>query len=256
MNKLYFRVLFFLSLMFVFSLAYANLRISPAVVNISADPMAVCENKYVVTNVEDKTVTVIVTKEDWKNYSGNDSSVTVDKWLELEKTKFDIGPKESVEVPFKVITDKNMVGSVSGMVVFTVEGGMIQLSMKQPIYIVIKGTEKVDFKIDSLTMATSERDGILYYNMTIKNDGNVHIRHNGVIEIYSKKTGNIVKTIDIEESFPTYAQDSRTFNGAILKGTDLEKGKYAAIFKIKAFDKQDVKRIDFKVSKLGEIVTK
>lgn len=256
MNRIYFRVLFFVSLMFIFNLAYANLRISPAVVNISADPMTICESKFVVMNVEDKTVTVTVTKEDWKNFEGNDSSVTVDKWLELEKTKFDIGPNEFVEVPFKVTTDKSMVGSVSGMVVFTIEGGMFQISMKQPIYIVIKGTEKIDFEIDSLKMATSERDGGIYYNMTVKNNGNVHIRHNGVIEIYSKETGDLVKTLDIEETFPTYAKDSRVFNGFMLKGTDLKKGKYAAIFKIKAFDKQVVKRIDFKVSKLGEVVTK
>ena len=256
MNKLYFRILFFVSLMFVFNLAYANLRITPAVVNISADPMAICKNKFVVMNLEDKTVTVTVTKEDWKNYSGNDSSVTVNRWLELEKTKFDIGPNEFVEVPFKVTTDKNMVGSVSGMVVFTVEGGMIQVSMKQPIYIVIRGTEKIDFEIDSLKMATSDRDGGIYYSMNVKNNGNVHIRHNGVIEIYSRKTGNLVNSIDIDETFPTYAQDSRTFNGFMLKGTDLAKGKYTAIFKIKAFDKQAVKKIDFKVSKLGEVVTK
>ena len=52
--------------MFVFNLAYANLRITPAVVNINAEPMALCENKYVVTNVDENTVTVTVTKEDWK----------------------------------------------------------------------------------------------------------------------------------------------------------------------------------------------
>ncbi len=255
MNKLYFKVLFFLSLMFIFNLAYANLRITPAVVNINAEPMALCENKYVVTNIDENTVTVTVTKEDWKNYSGNDSSVTVDRWLEIEKTKFDLGPKETIEVPFKVITDKNMKGSVSGMVVFTIDGGMIQVLMKQPIYITIKGTERVDFEIDSLQMATSERDGEVYYNMVVKNHGNVHIRHKGVIEIYSRKTGNIVKSIDIDETFPTYAQDSRDFSGPIFKGTDLVKGKYKAVFKIKAFDKQVTKSINFKVSKLGEVVT-
>lgn len=256
MNNLYFRILFFVSFMFVFNLAYANLRIAPAVVNISAEPMAICENKYSVTNTDENTVTVTVTKEDWKNYFANDSSVTVNKWLEIEKTKFDIGPKETVEVPFKVTTDKNMVGSVSGMVVFRVDGGMIKLSMKQPIYITIKGTEKVDFKIDSLKLSTSERDGGIYYRMTVKNDGNVHIRHNGVIEIYNKKTFNLVKTVNIEETFPTYTQESFDFVGFVIKGTDLKQGKYAAIFKIKAFDKQVVKRIDFKVSKLGEVVTK
>ena len=56
-------------------------------------------------------------------------------------------------------------------------------------------------------------------------------------------------------AFPTYAQDSRDFSGPIFKGTDLVKGKYKAVFKIKAFDKQVTKSINFKVSKLGEVVT-
>lgn len=245
--------------MFIFNLAYANLEIMPSVVNISADPMSICESKYVVTNIQDVPVTVTITKEDWKNSNGNDSSITVDRWLELKYTKIDIGPRGTVEVPFTVITDKNMKGSVSGMIVFAIDGGMIQISMKQPVYVTIKGTEKVDFKIDSLKMGMiesggSEKGGI-YYNMTVKNDGNVHIRHNGVIEIYSRKTGNIVKSVDIEETFPTYAQESREFKGIVLKEKELAKGKYTAVFKIKAFDKQVTKSINFKVSRLGEVVT-
>ena len=106
-----------------------------------------------------------------------------------------------------------------------------------------------------LEIKTSERDGEVYYNMVVKNDGNVHIRHHGIVDIYSRKTGNLVKSIDIDESFPTYAQDSRDFSGSLFKGTDLVKGKYTAVFKIKAFDKQVTKSINFKVSKLGEVVT-
>ena len=260
MNSLFFvkNFLFFfiLVLMFVFELAYAELSITPAVVNVVAEPMALCESKYIVTNISDNAVTVIVTKENWKNFSGNSSDVSVDNWLELGKNKFDIAPKETVEVPFKVITSEKMVGSVSGMIVFTVKGGMFSFSMKQPVYVVINGTEQVDFKIDSITMETAKINGNLYYNMVVRNAGNVHVRHNGVIEIYSRKTGNLVNSIDIDETFPTYAQDSRIFNGFMLKGTDLAKGNYTAIFKIKAFDKQTVKKIDFKVSKLGEVVTK
>ena len=64
MNRLIFKkFLIFVSLMFVFNLAYANLEIAPAVVNINAEPMSVYEGKFVVTNLEDVPVTVNIEKK-------------------------------------------------------------------------------------------------------------------------------------------------------------------------------------------------
>ena len=258
MNSLFFvkNFLFFfiLVLMFIFKLAYAELSITPAVVNVVAEPMSVCESRYIVTNVSDNAVTVIVTKENWKNFSGNSNDVSVDNWLKLGKDKFDIAPKESAEVPFRVITSEKMIGSVSGMIVFTVKGEMFSLSMKQPVYVTINGTEQVDFKIDSVMLKTSKINGNLYYNMVVRNDGNVHIRHNGFIEIYDKKTGNLIKKVVIDETFPVYAQESRIFNGIVLSRKDLKKGKYIALFKINALKKEVVKKVKFEVSELEEVV--
>ncbi len=233
--------------MFIFNLAYANLKITPAVVNIVAEPMSQCEDRYVVTNVSDKPLTVEVTKEDWKNFSGNPSDVSIDNWLVLEKSKFDIGPKESVEVPFKVVAGKSMVGSVSGMLVFTIKSGMFNLSMKQPIYIIVKGTEKINFKIDSLKTGISKKDFSVYYDMVVKNTGNVHIRHSGVIEIYNKKTNELVKNVIIKQTFPVYTGTSRTFRGPVLKENNLKKGSYIAVFKITALGKEVVKKIKFEI---------
>ena len=259
MNSLFFvkNFLFFfiLVLMFIFKLAYAELSITPAVVNVVAEPMSVCENRYIVTNISDNAVTVIVTKENWKNFSGNSNDVNVDNWLKLGKDKFDIAPKESAEVPFRVITSEKMIGSVSGMIVFTVKGEMFSFSMKQPVYVTINGTEQVDFKIDSVMLKTSKINGNLYYNMVVRNAGNVHIRHNGFIEIYDKKTGNLIKNVVIDETFPVYAQDSRTFYGVVLKKNDLKKGEYIALFRINALGKEVVRKVKFEVSGLGEFAT-
>ena len=241
--------------MFVFELAYAELNITPAVVNVVAEPMSVCESRYIVTNVSGNAVTVIITKENWKNFSGNSSDVSVDNWLKLEKNKFDIAPKESIVVPFKVMTSDKMIGSVSGMIVFTVKEEMFSFSMKQPVYVTIRGTEQVDFKIDSVIMKTSKINGNLYYDMIVKNSGNVHIRHNGIIEIYDKKTGDLIKNVVIEETFPVYTKDSRSFKGVVLSRKDLKKGKYIALFKINALGKEVVKKVEFEVSSLEEVVT-
>jgi hypothetical protein len=256
MNNFFYirKVLFFLSLMFLASSSYASLRVVPAVVNIFADKNSICENKYIVTNPEDRAVTIEVGKEDWKNFSGNPSDVSVDRWLNIKKTTLDIGPGESVEVPFEVVADDNMVGSVSGMIVFSAREGMMNFVMKLPIYIVIRGTEQIDFSIDSLNIGKSDRDGKIYYAMNVKNDGNVHIRHGGFIEIYDNKKKDVIKIVRIEETYPVYAQESKVFHGVVAENGELKKGKYLAVFKIRAFDREIKKKIKFKVSKTGEVV--
>jgi hypothetical protein len=51
-----------------------------------------------------------------------------------------------------------------------------------------------------------------------------------------------------------YAQESKVFHGVVAENGELKKGKYLAVFKIRAFDKEIKKKIKFKVSKTGEVV--
>lgn len=254
MNKNKILVLF-ISLIFLSSSAFAGLAVEPAVVNFSADIGAVCENKYKVTNTEDIPVTVKVTKEDWKNSYDNNEFVTVDKWLELSSKEFDLAPGCSAEFPFKVMTYEGMSGSVSGMVVFSVQKGMIEMSMKMPVYITIRGTEKVKFDISSIYVARNEATGGIYYGITVKNDGNVHIRHKGSIALYDKDT-NLVSSIYIGETYPTYSKTERQFNGILAEKGVLKNGKYKAVFKIEAFGKKVEKKVKIKITKNGKFVAK
>ena len=66
----------------------------------------------------------------------------------------------------------------------------------------------------------------------------------------------MLKTISIPETVPTYCGQERNFADIMLSKNDLKKGKYTAIFKINALDKQATKEISFKLSKLGEVITK
>jgi len=82
--------------------------------------------------------------------------------------------------------------------------------------------------------------------MVIKNDGNVHIRHSGKIQIFDAKKKNEINTVTIEETVPTYCEKTRDFNGNIPA---LDNGKYVAVFTINALGKEATKEVKFKVTK-------
>ena len=82
--------------------------------------------------------------------------------------------------------------------------------------------------------------------MTVKNDGNVHIRHSGQIQIFDSKKKEEIRSIDIEETVPTYCESSREFIENIGR---LDEGTYVAVFTIKALGKQATKEVKFKVEK-------
>lgn len=234
-------------LLFFCSLSFAGLSIDPSIVNISGIQGSYCKNAYSVTNTGNEPVKVSITLTNGISFSEN-VGVNVEDWLKFEKTEFDLNPKEQIEVPYEVFISSNMKGSVCGKIDFfsQEENSMIDIVVSVPIYIIVKDTENIDFKIDSIEIDRNETDKNLYYKMVIKNDGNVHIRHSGKIQIYDSKKEKELDTIDIEETVPTYCEQTREF---IEKFSQLEEGTYVAVFTIEALNKQATKEVKFKVSK-------
>lgn len=253
------KILLIISMMFVYTVSFAGLAVDPAVINIVSNSTSTYEGKYILRNTYDVPINVLIKLEDWNTYSGN-SNLDVNKWLKFDKDKYNIPSGESIEVPYKIDIDNDMQGSVSGRVYFSVEqqeGQMVTIAISVPIYVIVKGTEKIDFKIDSLELVNSQNS--INYKFVVKNDGNVHFRPSGVIEIYDKKKKKLIRTVCISETVPVYAEKSRDFSSMLVSNDiqkdGLKKGKYVAVLKIRAFDKEVTKEIKFKVSKLGEVAT-
>ncbi len=245
-----------LSFLFCVNLAYAGLSVDPSVTNISENPGSVYKGKYKVKNTYDKNISVSVEVTKGNSFSAN-KDADINKWLVFEKYKYFIPAGESVEVPYTVKIDENFKGSISSRVSFSVDkeqGQMISISISVPIYVTVKGTENIDFVIDTLNLYKTGDD--ISYKMTLENKGNVHIRHSGDIEIYNKKKKKLLKTVFIQETVPTYCEQKRDFGERILACSDLKKGKYVAVFKVRALGKEVTKEIKFKLSKKGKIIIK
>lgn len=241
--------------LFCFNLAYAGLSVIPSITNVFGVASAVYEGKYTVKNTYDRNINITVEVLKGNSFSGN-GDIDINKLIALPKNKFFIPAGESIEVPYKVTIYDKFKGSLCGKLIFSIDmekGETISMSISVPIYVTVEGTENVDFKFDSIDLYKSG-DSIVY-KMVLNNEGNVHIRHSGNIEIYTEKRKNLVKNIEIEETVPTYCEQKREFINKIFPATDLEKGKYFAVFKARALGKEITKQISFKVSRLGEIVT-
>ncbi len=244
-----------ISILFCFNLAYAGLSVDPAVTNIAGEPGSGYNGRYLVKNTYDRNINITIEATKGNCFSAN-KDIEVDKWLVFEKYKYFIPAGETIEVPYSVKIGEDFKGSISARINFSVDqeqGQMISISISVPIYVTVTGTENVDFCIDSLNLYSAGKN--IYYKLVLENKGNVHIRHSGNIEIYTKKKKSLVKNISIQETVPTYCEQRRDFSETILSNSDLKKGKYVAVFKIRALGKEVTKEIKFKVSKLGEIVT-
>ncbi|WP_413854522.1 hypothetical protein [Candidatus Ruminimicrobium bovinum] len=247
------KFLLILGLFFCFNFAYAGLSVTPSVTNVLGEQGSVYKGKFIVRNTYDYPITIKVNFDKGNNFSGN-PDISVENWLKFEKEKYDIAKDGQVEIPYEANILSNMKGSVSAKVEFSVDqGSMISISVVVPIYITVKGTENIDFNIDSLDFVPSEKG--IAYKLILENNGNVHIRHTGQIEIYTKKKKSLVKTIPVPETVPTYCESKRTFNDLFIQKGELKKGKYVAVFKIDALGKQAVKEIKFKLTKHGEVIT-
>ena len=245
-----------ISVLFCFSLAYAGLSVDPAVTNIAGEPGSGYNGKYLVKNTYDRNINVVIEVTKGNCFSAN-KDIDVSKWLVFEKYKYPIAAGETVEVPYTISIGEEFKGSVSARINFAVEqeqGQMISISISVPIYITVTGTDNIDFCIDSLDLYSSGKN--ISYQLVLENKGNVHIRHSGNIELYTKKKKKLLKNISIQETVPTYCEQKREFSETILPKSDLKKGKYVAVFKIRALGKEVTKEINFKVSKKGDIKIK
>ena len=231
-------------LMFLCSLSFAGLSVAPSVINVKGVAGTSYKNAYSLTSTYESPVTVVLEISNGKYFSEN-KDIDVKDWLKFEKTEFDLQPGETVKVPYEVLINDKMKGSLCGRVSFaSQQSSMINLSISVPIYVIVEGTENINFEISSLSLNRNSKDGSLYYKMIINNNGNVHIRHSGRIQIYNTKEKKKVKTIPIEETVPTYCESSRDFNGTI---PTLEDGKYVALFVVNALGNKATKKVKFRI---------
>ncbi len=248
------KILFTLFFILLTTCSYA-VSLHPPVTNVFGGPGAEYDGIYTINNTDDTDIRVFI-KVSLGNCFSENKDLDAEKILVFDKKEYDVRAGEKIEIPYKVFIGENFKGSVAIRVEFKTErtsGQMISMLMSVPLYITVLGTENVDFDIESIDLQTLNKT--IQYKMVVKNKGNVHIRHSGSIDLYYKNKKNLVKTIEIPETVPTYCESSREFIENLIPVDGLLKGKYIAVFKINALEKEVQKEIKFKVDKDGNFVS-
>ena len=245
---------FFTILFFSCGAAFAGLSVDPSITNVYNIPDSYSESYYLVKNTYDSDIHIEI-KLSVGNVFSDNKGIDVNKVLLFKKKRYFIPAGETVKIPYKIYIGKDFKGSLAFKVGFQVEkneGDMFSILMTMPVYIKVYGTEKIDFDIKSVELFTSN-DSICY-KLKIENKGNIHIRHSGSADIFYKNKKNLVKTVDIPETVPTYCESEREFKEILVSKSSLRSGKYIAVFKISDLEKEVEKEIKFKINKNGNLL--
>jgi len=236
-----------------FACVYAGaegLSISPTRIEMPIERNTVAEGSFSVTNNYNGVAEIDITASDWNTYKGN-GNPDINSWLKISQPHISLQQGETKKVSFTVQTSSAMAGSVSAQVTFTMrppgnEGVIVKMSC--PVYLTIKGTEKVDFAFSNFAVYGGGNSDIKV-QMRFKNNGNVHVRPSGKMNVYDGKK-KLVYTCDIPESYPVYAgtPNSSAFEVPIPKSLNLAPDLYTAKIIMSARNKTIKKKIKFSIT--------
>lgn len=238
-----------LILLFCSSVVCAGLGVDPSKFEIVMPAGEIYEASIDVKSTYDTVVPANISTKEWKNYGGN-NGITVKDWLTVDIDKVDLFPDKPARVNFRVSPKEGMTGSLSGMLSFSVqkEGEVLNVVISVPVYIVIKGTEKPEIKLDHLIVSQSSATAPSF-EINLENSGNVHVRPQGMrISILGKKK-DVLQTVVLGDTVPVYTGAKRSYRTQF--SNVLPKGKYYAEIKLNVFGKEFVFVKKFKVLKNG-----
>jgi len=156
-----------------------------------------------VTNTEDKDLKIVPSSKDWFTHPQNQSIKTED-WLKAKEEPFILKPGENRVVTYQVQAPKKAVGELMGMATFLGDGGEgedIHLRLSVAVYVPIKGTEKYEYIIRSISIDSSQ--DALIASVEVENKGNVHMRLTGYVEVLLEDKSRVA-SISLDRNKPVY----------------------------------------------------
>ncbi len=172
------------------------LSVDPGMVELTVAPATSARGKLTVTNKSaDAVMCTLSVRNEWAQHTQLPAPEP-STWLVLKPFHpFNLAPGSSRKIRYKVTPPAGFSGETMAMVLFT---GPTQKSTGQPygvrftkgipIYMKIRGTERLALKIESL-VANRNNLGEAQFTFRLKNEGNVHVRPTGSMTITPEGEG-------------------------------------------------------------------
>ena len=238
---------------------FAGIGVEPTVTEISIPPGGKAKGIFTVVNDGDESVQVVVQPENWLRKK---EAMDVGSWLEVKPEEFQLGPKGTKTVKYKVRVPKETEGELMSMVFFatTAPAGRavnIMTRFGVALYVMVKGTEVLGGEVSELKV--KKDGGKIHFMAFVENRGNVHFRPRGKVIIEDRK-GEKLDEVEIQYGWPVFPGDKHLYDG-YWEPEEILPGSYRAIAIFNYgdiysdLDEQFEKDISFEVTDKGEVVT-
>jgi hypothetical protein len=253
------KIILLLSLVLLQAVSYASLSIDPYKIEMKIDKNSSFESSWHIKNNYDRDIEIEVSAAEWGSYKSN-KNIPLGSWLKISPVYLRMKKGESASVGYSVKTNASMEGSMLAQVSFAAlpeEGGNVTMKVSTPVHAIIRGTEKVDFYIETLSIVPiSTGGGMNKLNITIKNSGNILIKPFGEVNIYDKKK-KVVSSLNFESDRSIFTDSSDVFSVQIPLG--LPAGKYTVEVNAKAIGYESAanvkKAVMFRIKKDGGLIS-
>ena len=213
----------------VFGLANigAAIEIVPAYQVLHAKAGATVTTNVTIKNNETYAVRLTPQTKEWFSLPGN-AAFKIDTWLKTQQAPVTLKPGETTSIPYEVRVPKKAKGELIGMISILADNAEEQAGFNMrtsvSVYVPIQGTDHYKGSLESLLVDSS--NPTLTVHVLAKNDGNVHMRLNGRVNLY-KDGGDPVAYVTLKTAQVIYPGESKTLVGE-LPWIELAPGAYTA----------------------------
>ena len=248
------------------SSCYAALGVEPESIELVANPCTATNGFYSVVNESSESVRVVVQPEEWPRLAVPKDDLSIEKWLKVTPTKFDLAPQERKEVQFTINPPGNHGGELSAMIFFatTSPEGMMNITTRNGVSLYAAFADTMSLKCSIIDIYVNKFEqktdsGMVYrgivFTINIENKGNVHLRPLGSIAITGENGSR--HDVNIERGFPAYAGGKGSYQ-VLWDKKDIVPGKYKALVtldygKLFNLDGKIYKKISFVVNSEGGV---
>lgn len=193
------------------------LEVTPSVVELSVAPGQETKGEMSVRNPGDtETLVEIDFRDSWAERTGQ-PGLDPKLWLTLDFPKpFVLKPGQSKRVKYAVNPPADFTGEAMAMVGFSGptrsepnQPANVQFRLGVPIYIITQGSDKPALSIKTFG-ASGKAEGPMEFFIEVKNDGNVHLRPAGRVDV-TDKTGKKVFEAEFAFGMPVFPGQTQRY---------------------------------------------
>lgn len=257
-------ILLLLGVVFYASNAHA-LTIGPGRFETRLPPGEVAGIDYYAQNETDAPVHVVVEPENWARDAYDYGKLDIKDWVTLDCYEFDLKPMEIKKLKLTVRVPKDAKGELVAQIFFTssaAEGppGSVRARLGAVLYVAVRGTEIVKAGIRSMDINDIPEKNQIKVNVTVRNDGNVHIRPREGRVLIEDLKGQRIALLDMVTESAALPGRERVFSVTADK-SPFREGAYIVLSEIKfgnmyGREKTAKFRMEFGVDKDGRVAVK